>query len=112
VLRPAGWFVFVIGHPCFLAPEAVTLEGPGGRPGRLISDYFGERFWRSQNPHGVRRAGNYHRTLATYLNSLLGAGFTIERVAEPAPAQLLADQQPEYVSLPIFWATRARLLAV
>jgi ubiquinone/menaquinone biosynthesis C-methylase UbiE len=21
VLKPGGWFVFVIGHPCFLAPQ-------------------------------------------------------------------------------------------
>src|SRR6266516_5354082 len=39
VLRPAGWFVLVIGHPCFLAPGASTAEGPGGVPGRLITGY-------------------------------------------------------------------------
>ena len=30
VLRPLGAFVFVIGHPCFLAPEAQTVRGPAG----------------------------------------------------------------------------------
>jgi ubiquinone/menaquinone biosynthesis C-methylase UbiE len=26
VLEPGGWFVFVIGHPCFLAPHASKLH--------------------------------------------------------------------------------------
>jgi SAM-dependent methyltransferase len=107
VLRPGRWFVFVIGHPCFLAPEAVTVAHPDGTPGRLVAGYFNERFWRSSNPHGVRRAGNHHRMLSTYLNALLAAGFAIDAVAEPAPAPLLARQQPEYSSVPILWGTRA-----
>jgi ubiquinone/menaquinone biosynthesis C-methylase UbiE len=107
VLRPGGWFTFVIGHPCFLAPEAQTIEDAGGRPGRWISDYFCERFWRSTNPQGVRRAGNHHRTLSTYLNALIEVGFSIDRVAEPRASALLASQQPEYASVPIFWAVRA-----
>lgn len=107
VLRRGGWFVFVIGHPCFLAPDAVTVLHPDGTPGRLVAGYFNERFWRSGNPQGVRRAGNHHRMLSTYLNALIATGFAIEAVAEPAPAPLLARQQPEYSSVPILWGTRA-----
>jgi hypothetical protein len=75
VLRPGGSLVFVIGHPCFLAPEATTARSDDGRPGRLIVEYLTDRFWRSANPGGVRRAGNYHRTLSTYLNTLLACGY-------------------------------------
>jgi ubiquinone/menaquinone biosynthesis C-methylase UbiE len=107
VLRPGGWFVFVIGHPCFLAPHAETVRTADGTPGRLVSGYFEERFWRSANPQGVRRAGNHHRMLSTYLNGLVATGFAVEAVAEPLPQPLLAEQQPEYSSVPIFWATRA-----
>jgi ubiquinone/menaquinone biosynthesis C-methylase UbiE len=107
VLRSSGWLVFVIGHPCFLTPDAVTLPTEDGSPGRLVHRYFDERFWRSSNPEGVRRAGNHHRTLSTYLNSLIGAGFVIDRVEEPRPTPLLAAQQPAYASVPIFWGTRA-----
>ena len=32
VLRPGGRFVFVIGHPSFLAPEARTVPDEAGRP--------------------------------------------------------------------------------
>jgi hypothetical protein len=59
-------------------------------------------------PEGVRRAGNHHRTIATYLNSAIGAGFVIDAVDEPRASALLATQQPEYASVPIFWGTRAR----
>lgn len=91
VLRPGGWLVAVIGHPCFLAPQAVTTE-VDGKPARAVHTYFDEGLWRSSNPHGIRgRAGNYHRTLATYLNVLIRAGFTIEEIAEP-PCQPAAGR--------------------
>jgi hypothetical protein len=75
---------------------------------RAVTGYFDERFWRSANPHGVRRAGSHHRTLATYLNALVRAGFTLEAVAEPAAGPRLARQQPVYAEVPIFFAARAR----
>jgi SAM-dependent methyltransferase len=112
VLRPGGQFVFVIGHPCFLAPEAETLNGVDGRVGRWIPDYFDERFWRSTNPQGVRRAGNHHRTLATYLNHLSQAHLVLEAAEEPRASPLLEQQQPEYAAVPIFFAARARKRSV
>lgn len=107
VLVPCGWFAFVIGHPCFLAPEAQTIASEDGRVGRWVADYFQERFWRSTNPRGVRRAGNHHRMVSTYLNALAAHGFVLQRAEEPAPGDLLARQQPEYASVPIFLAVRA-----
>jgi SAM-dependent methyltransferase len=107
VLRPHGWFVFVIGHPVVLAPDARPVD-VDGRPGVAVTGYFHERFWRSPNPHGVRRAGNHHRTLATYLNALVGAGFRLEAVDEPRAGGLLAEQQPAYADVPMFFAARVR----
>ena len=107
VLRPDGWFVFVIGHPCFLVPEAAVTAGPDGRPAVSVTGYFHERFWRSTNPEGVRRAGNHHRMLSTYLNGLVQAGFVLDVVEEPMPSDRLADQQPLYREVPIFFAVRA-----
>jgi ubiquinone/menaquinone biosynthesis C-methylase UbiE len=108
VLRPGGTFVFVIGHPCFLAPNASTMPDNRGRSGRYINEYFDERFWRSPNPNGVRRVGNHHRTLSTYLNSLIDHGFSVERTAEPKASATLAEQQPVFRHVPIFFAARAR----
>ncbi|MBJ7594077.1 MAG: class I SAM-dependent methyltransferase [Candidatus Dormibacteraeota bacterium] len=108
VLKPAGWFVFVIGHPCFLAPNSVTLTGADGAAGVFSNGYFEERFWRSSNPNGVRRAGTYHRPLSAYLNAVLVAGFRLEAVDEPRPSALLRDQRPVYKEVPAFFAVRAR----
>jgi len=109
VLRPGGWFAFVIGHPCVLVPDArptTVALGDGDRPAVTITGYFHERFWRSANPQGVRRAGNHHRTLTTYLNAAIAAGFTIAAVAEPPASALLAGQNPLYTEVPIFFAAR------
>jgi SAM-dependent methyltransferase len=87
VLRPGGRFVFAITHPCFQAPGTrIETDGAGNFQVRAVSRYTEEGFWRSDNPAGIRgKVGSYHRTLATYLNMLLAAGFTLTRMAEPAP---------------------------
>lgn len=110
VLKPGGWFAFVISHPCFLVPDAYRTETPTG-PGLAITGYFNERFWRSTNPEGVRRAGNYHRTLSTYINALSNASFRIEVADEPHPNELLVEQQPVYSKVPIFFAARVRSIS-
>lgn len=107
VLKSGGWFVFVIGHPCFLAPHAATVVADG-EPGRLVSRYLEPEFWRSSNSDGVRgRAGNHHRPLGIYLNALSAAGFRLEAVDEPHATALLAEQQPVFERVPIFFSARA-----
>jgi len=84
VLRPGGWFVTSLVHPCFPG-NARGL--PSWSPERGYSD---EGWWRSvgHNPDGVRiRVGAHHRTLATYLNSLSDAGLLLDRAVEP-PAEV------------------------
>lgn len=110
VLKPGGWFVWVIGHPCVLVPDAQRASMPDGRPAMAVTGYFNERFWRSSNPKGVRRSGNHHRTLSTYLNALSAAGFALELAAEPMASEQLALQQPLYTEVPIFFAARSRLV--
>lgn len=108
VLRPGGWFAFVIAHPCFLGPGAGPTTLADGRRAVAVPAYLDERFWRSANPQGVRRAGQHHRTLATYLNALVAAGFALEEVVEPRASALLAEQQPVYAEVPIVLAARVR----
>lgn len=108
VLRPDGVLVVVISHPCFLAPSASTVDRPDERPARVVTGYFDERFWRSPNPDGVRRAGTFHRTLSSYLNALVRHGFVLEEAAEPQATGEFARQQPVYAELPVFFAFRAR----
>lgn len=107
VLRPGGWFVFSVPHPCFETPHASWGVTSDGVAGRLVNAYFDERFWRSSDPEGVRRVGNYHRTLATLLNALIGHGFDLVRVAEPRPAAAVVDLQPGRAQVPLLLVVRA-----
>jgi len=79
-LRRDAWFAISMVHPCFPG----NAEGLSSWPPR--QSYFAEGRWTSpdHNPDGARiRVGSSHRTVSTYLNTLIAAGFAIERVVEP-----------------------------
>ncbi len=83
VLRPGGWFVVSLLHPCFPGSAAGLSSWPpdGG--------YAAEGWWTSpdHNPVGARiRVGGYHRRVATYLNALADAGLVLERADESTDA--------------------------
>jgi hypothetical protein len=83
LLRPDGLFVTSFLNPCFPGSEAGLSSWPPDR------GYAFEGFWTSadHNPDGVRiRVGSNHRTLSTYLNSLIAGGFCLERAFEPPSA--------------------------
>jgi len=112
ILRPGGWFVFAIPHPCFQTPHAEWVPLPEAEHpiGRLVTGYFDERQWFSANPDGVRsRVGDYHRMLSTYLNHLAGAGFILERAVEPGPAARHAKLVPGSREVPTVLLIRARV---
>jgi|SRR4051794_18388720 ubiquinone/menaquinone biosynthesis C-methylase UbiE len=109
VVAPGGVFVTVVGHPCFLAPFAQTAQADDGSPVRIVRQYLTEGFWRSPNPDGVRRVGQWSRTLSTYVNALVDAGFVVERLAEPRADGGLAQEQPVYREIAMLLGIRARL---
>src|SRR5262249_38029947 len=86
-VRPDGWFVISMVHPCFPGNDAGLSSWPPD------ATYFDEGRWTSDdhNPDGVRiRVGSSHRTIATYVNALINAGFVIERLDEPqAPVPMI-----------------------
>jgi ubiquinone/menaquinone biosynthesis C-methylase UbiE len=91
ILKPGGWFVFAITHPCFQTPGAHWITMPEGRAARVVTGYFHERIWTSGSGGGVRsRVGEHHRMLSTYLNALVAVGFVFERMVEPAVSSELA----------------------
>ena len=80
LLRPGGWFVASIVHPCFPGSER-------GRSNWPEEGYECEGWWSSpdHNPEGVRiRVGATHRKLSTFLNALLDAGLEAECFVEPS----------------------------
>lgn len=79
VLRPGAPFAATVVHPCFPGNAGGLSSWPPDR------GYSVEGFWTSadHNPDGIRlHVGSYHRTLSTYLNTFIDAGFTIERLVE------------------------------
>lgn len=109
VLRPQGWFVFTITHPCFETPASRWVSAAEGGGHREVRDYFVEGQWYSADQHGVRgKVGAYHRTLSTYLNTLFAAGLRPEQFSEPRATGALADRLPGYSAIPAFLAVRCR----
>ncbi|GHO95801.1 class I SAM-dependent methyltransferase [Reticulibacter mediterranei] len=112
ILKPGGWFVFAITHPCFTAPDAQWMETADQQIVRAVRGYFQERFWRS-TAGGIRtRVGAYHRMLSTYLNTLATAGFALERLVEPIATGKYAEQMPGYREVPSLAMIRASAIVL
>ena len=90
-LTPGGAFVFSAEHPVFTAygsqdwyygPDGEILHFPVDNyyyEGRRTAIFLGEPVTK------------YHRTLTTYLDTLLQSGFSIRRVVEPQPPADMMD---------------------
>jgi ubiquinone/menaquinone biosynthesis C-methylase UbiE len=105
VIRPGGWFVFVITHPCYKTPATGDLVDHTNKSvRRTVGQYFVEGYWDGPGLHSdTLPVGAYHRMLSTYVNSLAAAGFTIERMEEPP-----RDQQPVWQEVPQLLYVRCR----
>jgi ubiquinone/menaquinone biosynthesis C-methylase UbiE len=108
VLRSNGFLSFTVPHPCFDAPGTETISTPNGMR-RAAGDYFAEGLWRSAHPQSVRRAGNCHRTVSTYLTAVLNHSFTLRSCREPAPNDAVRAEAPHRAGLPPFLLVSARL---
>jgi ubiquinone/menaquinone biosynthesis C-methylase UbiE len=93
-LVPGGSTVFTIEHPIFMAAS---------HP-HWITDEDGCKWWpvNRYSIEGERRTDwfakgvvKYHRTIATTLNTLIRAGFTIKAVEEYAPSTTQIRANPE-----------------
>ena len=90
-LRPGGDFVFSVEHPVFTAAGSQDwqYDDQGNILHFPVDNYYYE---------GRRTAiflgepvTKYHRTLTTYLDTLLQSGFSIRRVVEPQPPADMMD---------------------
>lgn len=101
ILRLRGWFAFSITHPCIQMPDSAWNRLDDGTIIRESGRYFAEGFWKPGPGPGVRgRIGAHHRTLSTYVNALVQAGFSIQSLSEPHASGELAQRFPNYQSLP------------
>ncbi|MGH2493673.1 MAG: class I SAM-dependent methyltransferase [Ktedonobacteraceae bacterium] len=109
ILKPGGWFVFAITHPCFQTPGAQWITTPEGKIARVVNAYFNEDVWTSTSPGGVRsRVGEHHRMLSTYLNTLVDAGLIFEQMVEPAANDEISKRLPGNWEVPSIMLLRAR----
>ena len=107
ILKPGGWFTFLITHPCFAAPHARLRAEPGRSVCWEIQEYFSEGYWRSEDSgYLCARIGAQHRMLSTYLNELVGAGFNIARVVEPQPRAPAPERNAAYTVVPLLLLVR------
>ncbi|SFS57072.1 class I SAM-dependent methyltransferase [Paenibacillus sp. 453mf] len=96
ILTPGGHFVFSVEHPMFTALEAQDF----------YYDTTGTKLhWPVDNYHleGVREADflghavmKYHRTVSTYVNGLLSAGFRLTQISELKPTAEMLSSNPAY----------------
>lgn len=93
-LNPGGAFVFSVEHPVFTAygTQDWYLDERGNKLHWPVDRYFTE---------GKREAVflgesvvKYHKTLTTYLNTLLETGFEIKQIVEPQPDPALLESVP------------------
>ncbi|MBN9280031.1 MAG: methyltransferase domain-containing protein [Hyphomicrobium sp.] len=109
-LIPGGHFVFSTEHPILMASRrAEWLPHLDGAPTWPVDSYLAEGARTTEwfRPGVVK----YHRTLATTLNALIGAGFAIAHVEEYGPTLEQIAAQPEWAKereRPMFLLVSAR----
>lgn len=99
-LKPGGFLQFSISHPCFSTPHRRNLRDERRRTYAIeVGDYFRvqdgeiEEWVFSAAPEELRRplrpfrTPRFARPLGQWLNLVIDAGFTIERVGEPCPTE-------------------------
>lgn len=94
-LSTDGEFVFSVEHPVFTAygSQDWHYDEQGNRLHWPVDQYFTE---------GIRKANflgeeviKYHKTLTTYINSLIMSGFEITNLIEPKPEESMLKDNPE-----------------
>ncbi|NLC57354.1 MAG: class I SAM-dependent methyltransferase [Armatimonadetes bacterium] len=91
LLKPGGWFVFSLMHPCFQTPEAsrfaVSTEREGEfevRNGVQVSQYLTPRAWKGVGILGQPEPHYYfHRPLHLLLGCGFRHGFAVDGLEEP-----------------------------
>ncbi|MBM7783478.1 class I SAM-dependent methyltransferase [Tenggerimyces flavus] len=84
VLRPGGWFVASIVHPCYKTPaDGEFVDHVDGSVRRTTGRYFAEGPYSSPTRWDILPRTAYHRTLSTYINTFTAADLFVVRMIEP-----------------------------
>ena len=99
VLVDRGLLIFSIPHPCFSTPNCGWVRGNKGKKlywkvDRYFEECAFEQDWPPNTDEGLLL---FHRTLSTYLTTLLNVGFELLDVVEPKPSEEMLSRYPEFV---------------
>jgi SAM-dependent methyltransferase len=122
VLKPGGLLQFSITHPCFLTPKLRwLLDREGRKEAMAVGDYFRKEDgaideWifgaapdELKNRFPKFRIPRFDRPLSSWLNSVLDAGFVLERLSEPCPSDAVLRKCPSlYDGRIIAWSLIVR----
>lgn len=104
LLRPGGWFVFSLLHPCFPGWDS---DAPSSWP--PDRGYYQEGWWLASNTGYRGKVGSSHRMISTYLNSLTGHELVLDRATEPPPGPDMQQRRP-HGAMPVPFYLAARCL--
>jgi SAM-dependent methyltransferase len=124
VLRPGGFLLFAITHPCYDTPERGWVrDGAGHKLAYQCAGYFGDvqgrvDEWlfsprRPRSGEGLPpfQTPKFFRTLSAWVNDLMGAGFMLERMEEPCAGEDTVRRFPNFAGcrlVPLWLIVRCR----
>ena len=90
-LRPEGTFLFSVEHPVFTAYG--SQDWYYNEKGEILHFPVDNYYYEGKREAVFlgEKVTKYHRTLATYVNTLLKTGFILESLVEPAPPENMLD---------------------
>ena len=90
-LKPGGNFVFSVEHPVFTAYG--TQDWYYDETGKILHFPVDNYYYEGERKAVFlgERVTKYHRTLTTYLNTLLNYGLQIKQIVEPMPPENMMD---------------------
>ncbi|MGE6353135.1 class I SAM-dependent methyltransferase [Flavobacterium sp. NPDC079362] len=94
-LKKGGSFVFSIEHPVFTSrPEQDWFKDEKGKRLHWPIDNYQDEGIRETNFLG-HQVIKYHRTMASIINTLINANFSIRELSEPKPSDEIIEKYPE-----------------
>ncbi|MNW33907.1 Malonyl-[acyl-carrier protein] O-methyltransferase [compost metagenome] len=98
LLVPGGRFIFSILHPCFQTPQSGWVKDETGK--KLywkVDQYFNEGPLEQAIPYDQEEKFLYfHRTLGSYVQTIIEAGLLLEGMIEPKPSAEMLEKYPHF----------------
>jgi ubiquinone/menaquinone biosynthesis C-methylase UbiE len=96
LLANGGYFIFSILHPCFVTPESGWEKTRDGKKLHWnVDKYFYEGAY-EQRLGDKEKMLFFHRTLTSYVNTLIKTGFYLESIVEPKPSDEMLKIYPTF----------------